>query len=140
VCKDICMPVEAELNLDLDMPVRKADRETLLHTLEQVPRKQQVGADCPHRFLSAAIVSRDEMPALRVETEYEASVGRHDLMVETHQDVGLAAPTQEAAASPGRAIYVIALEPETVPLIREKPLTFTTVSDRGSCETISSVK
>ena len=140
VCKDICMPVEAELSLDLDMPVRKPDRDELLRTLSLVPRRQGEGALCPHRFLSAVLVSRDEMPALRVETEYDESVRRHDLMVEAPQEAGLGAPTLEAMRPPGHTIYMFALEPEGVPLIREKPLTFTMVSDQGSCESTFAVK
>jgi DsbC/DsbD-like thiol-disulfide interchange protein len=140
VCKDICMPVEAELSLDLDRPVRKPDRDELLRTLGQVPRKQQEGAACSHRFLSAKLVSPAEKPVLRVETAYEANVSQRDVMVEAPQEAGLAAPTLEAASPAGRAAYLFPLAPEGVALIKDRPLTFTMVSDQGSCESTSAVE
>ena len=140
VCKDICMPVEAELSLDLDMPVRKSDRDELLRTLAQVPRRQEEGAPCPHRFLSARLVSLEEKPALRVETAYETGVQQRDLMVEAPQEAGIAAPMLDAASPPGKAAYLFSLEPEGVPLIQSRPLTFTMVSDQGSCESMALVK
>ena len=140
VCKDICMPVEAELSLDLDMPVRKADRDELLRTLLRVPRNQDAAAVCPHRFLSATLTGKDTAPVLRVETEYEGSTLERDVMVEAPQEAGLAAPTLEAASPLGRATYLFPLSPEGAPLITEKPLTFTMVSDQGSCESTSRVK
>jgi DsbC/DsbD-like thiol-disulfide interchange protein len=139
VCKDICMPVEAELSLDMDMPVRTPDREQLLRTLAQVPRRQDQGAECPHRFVSAKLTGGDQ-PVLRVETAYEAGAERRDLMVEAPQEAGMTSPALDLASPAGRSVYLFPLAPEGVPLLREGPLTFTMVSDRGSCESRARVE
>lgn len=140
VCKDICMPVEAQLSLDLDMPVRNADREDILHALGQVPKRQGPGAACPHRFVSARLVLLDEKSALRVETSFDRRAETRDLMVEAPQDARLAAPTLDSSAAPGQAAYLFPVEPEGVSALKGKPLTFTTVSDQGSCESTASVE
>jgi DsbC/DsbD-like thiol-disulfide interchange protein len=140
VCKDICMPVEAELSLDMDMPVRRPDREQLLRTLAQVPRRQDEGATCPHRFLSARLTGGGEQPVLRVETAYEAGAEQRDLMVEAPQEAGVTSPALDPASPPGRSVYLFPLAPEGVTLLRQGPLTFTMVSDRGSCESLARVE
>jgi DsbC/DsbD-like thiol-disulfide interchange protein len=140
VCKDICVPVEAQLSLDLDMPVRKADREDILHSLAQVPKRQGPDAACPHRFVSARLVRLNEKPALRVETSFDGRAATRDLMVEAPGDARLAAPTLDSRAAPGQAGYLFPVEPDSVSALKGKLLTFTTVSDQGSCESIASVE
>jgi hypothetical protein len=90
--------------------------------------------------VSARIVGATEATALRVETAYDTGTEQRDVMAEAPQEAGLAAPTMEAASPPGRAAYVFPLAPDGVPFVKEKPLTFTLVSDRGSCETTSRVE
>jgi DsbC/DsbD-like thiol-disulfide interchange protein len=140
VCKDICMPVEAQLSLEMDAPVRKGDREDLAAALARVPRKQGEGAPCPHRFRVARLAGSGERPLLRVETAFEASSSGRDLMVEAPQEAALAAPTLEAGTPAGRAAYLFALSAEDAPRLKEAPLTFTTVSDQGSCESTARVE
>ncbi len=156
VCKEICMPVEAELSLDLDMPVRKADREELLKAMGRVPRVQGEGAACPHRLASAELVTAPaRVRPLRVLTDYEPGAGERDVLVEAPLEAGLAAPAEEiphvwrprrvGAGQHGRA----SCRPRRLPVshragggcpVKDNPLTFTMVSDRGSCETILRVK
>jgi DsbC/DsbD-like thiol-disulfide interchange protein len=140
VCKDICVPVEAQLNLDLDTPVRKADREDILHALGQVPKRQGPDAACPHRFVSARLVRLDENTALRVETSFDGRAEARDLMVEAPGEARLDAPTLDNRAGPGQAAYLFPVEPEGVSALKERPLTFTTVSAQGSCESTASVE
>jgi DsbC/DsbD-like thiol-disulfide interchange protein len=141
VCKDICMPVEAELSLDLDMPVRKGDRDELLRALALVPRQQSEGAACPHRLMSAKLVAGPAAKLiLRVETAHDEGAGQRDVLVEAPAEAGLATPTVEAASADGRDAYLFPLEPEGAALVKDKPVTFTMVSDRGSCESASRVE
>lgn len=139
VCKDICVPVEAQLSLDLDMPVRGGDREEILHALGLVPKRQGPDAACPHRFVSARIVRMDEKPALRVETSFDKLAEARDLMVEVPREAHLAAPTLDSSG-PGRAAYLFPVDPDGVSALKGGTLTFTTVSDQGSCESTASVE
>jgi DsbC/DsbD-like thiol-disulfide interchange protein len=140
VCKDICMPVEAQLSLDMDAPVRKNDRQDVVAALGRVPRKQDTGTPCPHRFVSAKLTGTADQQALRVETAFEPGSAGRDLMIDAPQEAGLGAPMLEAQSAPGQSAYTFALPAEGVPLIKEKPLTFTTVSDQGSCESRAPVE
>ena len=140
VCKDICMPVEAELSLDMDAPIRKGDREDLAAALARVPRRQGEGAQCPHRFLAARLAGSGERPLLRVETAFEGKARGRDLMVEAPQEAALGAPTLEEKTAAGRTSYLFAVAPEAAPRLKDAPLTFTMVSDEGSCETTARVE
>jgi DsbC/DsbD-like thiol-disulfide interchange protein len=140
VCKDICMPVDAELSLDMDAPAKHNDRADVLAALERVPRKQQPGIQCPHRFVSAKLASADGRPVLRVETAFDAGTDDRDLMVEAPQEAALGAPTLEAQSAEGRSSYLFQVEAESLSLLKDRPLTFTAVSDQGSCESSSPVE
>jgi DsbC/DsbD-like thiol-disulfide interchange protein len=141
VCKDICMPVEAQLSLDMDTPVKPSDRQEVLAAMERVPRKQEAGAGtCAHRLLSARLTETEGRPVLRVETAFDRLAGGLDLLVEAPQEAELGAPTLSVTRVAGRSVYRFATTPEAVPVLREKPLTFTMVADQGSCESVSPVK
>lgn len=141
VCKEICMPVEAQLSIDLDAPVRKADRDALIAALGRVPLKQEDGARCPHRFVAARLVSAPERPLLRVETAFDDGAAARDVIVELPQEAGLGAPRpDDTSHAPGRAVWHFPLAAEGATIVREKPVTVTTVSDRGSCESRARVE
>jgi DsbC/DsbD-like thiol-disulfide interchange protein len=142
VCKDICMPVEAQLSLDMDTPPKPSDREQVLAALDRVPRQQEPGGkSCPHRFLSARMTQGNEgKTQLRVETTFDRLAGGLDLIAEAPQEAGLGAPSPSMARVAGRSAWLFDVPPEGVPALREKPLTFTAVSDQGSCESVSPVE
>jgi DsbC/DsbD-like thiol-disulfide interchange protein len=140
ICKDICMPVEAQLSLDMDAPIKKSDVQDLTAALARVPRKQEPGAPCPHRFASAKLGGEADKPALRVETVFDAGAAGRDLMVEAPPEAGLGAPVLEAGSPAGRSTYVFPVPPEGVSVLKDQPLMFTTVSNQGSCESLSPVE
>lgn len=140
VCKDICMPVEAQLSLDMDAPVRKRDREEVLSALGKVPRRQEAGALCPHRFVSARLTVADAGRVLRVETAFDAGAEGRDLMVEAPLEVGLGAPSLDAQGPEGRAAYLFPVAEDGLAQLKASPLTFTTISEQGSCESRSLVE
>jgi DsbC/DsbD-like thiol-disulfide interchange protein len=142
VCKDICMPVEAQLSLDLDAPVRMADYEQMVAAIRRVPAKQwQAGEACPHRFLSARLVESGGQAMLRVETAFNAGAEGRDVMVELPQEAGLGAPVlDEQEKRSGRASYLFPLSADSASLTKAQPVTFTTVSAQGSCESLARVE
>jgi DsbC/DsbD-like thiol-disulfide interchange protein len=140
ICKDICMPVEAALTLDMDMPAKASDREALVEALIRVPKRQEPGAACPHRFLSAKLAGNGAATVLRVETAFEEGAQGRDLLVEADPESGLGTPAPQPENVPGRAAYLLPVPAESAGLLKAKPLTFTTVSDRGSCESIAPVE
>lgn len=142
ICKDICMPVEAELSVDMDQPVlSKSEFESFTNALRQVPRRQGGEFPCPHRFVSAKLVERDGTTALRVETAFDEDAQERDLILEAPRESGVGlAPVVAEKGDSGVAAYDFRVAAEGVDGLKGKPLTFITVSDRGSCESISSVE
>jgi DsbC/DsbD-like thiol-disulfide interchange protein len=140
VCKDICMPVEAQLSLDMDAPVRSRDREEVLSALGRVPRRQEAGTLCPHRFVSARLTATDAGPALRVETAFDAGAEGRDLMVEVPQEVSLGVPSLDGQSPAGHTAYLFPVAEDGLAQLKATPLTFTTISSQGSCESRSPVE
>jgi DsbC/DsbD-like thiol-disulfide interchange protein len=140
ICKDICMPVEAQLSLDLDAPIRKDDRDRLLQSMASVPKPQTAEASCPHRFLSARVATQaDDAPALRVETAHEAKAEERDVIVEAPAELSLPMPVVDRKA-PDRTAYLFPLSPESAGAVKGQSLTFIAVSRNGSCETAARVE
>jgi DsbC/DsbD-like thiol-disulfide interchange protein len=142
ICKDICMPVEAELSVDMDQPVMsKSDFEAFTYALRQVPKRQGGDAQCPHRFISAKLVQREGGAALRVETAFDGNAQERDLIVEAPREAGVGlAPVLDEKGDSGAAAYYFSVAADGVDALKGKPLTFTTISDLGSCESTASVE
>lgn len=135
ICKDICMPVEAQLSLDMDTPFEPADRDALQSAMAQVPKRQGAdGAACPHRVVAARRVTLSGSEALRVETSYDEGAEERDLLAETEPDLVLPAPTLEAGGAPGRSAYVFAPDAASAAPLKGRMLGFTALSSKGSCE------
>jgi DsbC/DsbD-like thiol-disulfide interchange protein len=141
VCKDICMPVETQLSLDMDAPVTKSDYAAFTHAINRVPRRQEPGVPCPHRFVSARLSALEGGTVLRVETAYDSEVEERDLLVEAPREAGVGLrPILELPPGPGVAAWLFPVEAEGVAALKGRPVTFTTVSDLGSCESTASVE
>lgn len=140
ICKDICMPVEAQLSLDMDTPVKAADRDALRSAMALVPRQQQPGAACPHRLVSAHTVTLAGQEALRVETAHDPDAEERDLLAETGPSLILPAPTLEAGGTPGRSAYLFTPEAAGAATLKGRTFGFTALSSKGSCESKARVE
>jgi DsbC/DsbD-like thiol-disulfide interchange protein len=141
VCREICIPEEAVLHLDMSKPVKPAFRDAIAAALDRVPKLQDRGVHCPHSFLAARKWAAGGKPALIVKTAFEEQATGLDLFVEAPDGTALPVPAKLPDSPRGRAHYIIGLEDEAAAnALLDKTLTLTLVSDQGSCETTWRVK
>ena len=141
VCAEVCIPVEAVLQLDVPPAPRAAHRDRILGALDRVPRAQDQGVYCPHSFITAVRRAVNGRPALVIKTAFEERVTGLELFVEGPPGQALPPATVQPASSRGRSHYVMFFETEAaVEALIGTMLTLTTVSDQGSCESTWRVK
>lgn len=135
-CDEICIPVEAELALDLDMSQEGEARADIEAALQAVPKPQSAQTHCPHRFVSAALSTGSGKPSLMITTDAK---GAEDAAFFAEPPEGFFLPTpvlQSSDARNGRQTYRIMMDDAAArDELRGKELRFTTVSQQGSCET-----
>lgn len=136
VCDDICIPVEAELKLDVPTGAETPHRPALLAALERVPKKQERGVYCPHSFITAKRRAVNGKPALIIKTANEETATGLDLFAEAPEGVALPPPRRQPRATRGRLYHVVGFETEKeLDALKGRVLTITMVADQGSCET-----
>jgi DsbC/DsbD-like thiol-disulfide interchange protein len=141
VCADICIPVETSLSLIIPPSGVSAHKGPLMATLERVPKRQRRGVYCPHSFITAKRRDANDKPALLIKTAFEEQATGLDLFAEAPDGFELPAPAKQPRSARGRLYYVIAFdEAQGFEDLKGQPLTLTTVSDQGSCETVWRMK
>jgi DsbC/DsbD-like thiol-disulfide interchange protein len=138
VCKDICIPVDATLHMEIgvgDQPSQYGP--TLRAALDRVPKVQLRGVYCPHAVVTAKKRVVNGKNALVVKTSYDERASGLDLFAEAPDPLTLPIPVlQQPQSSRGRSHYVIAFDSiEAEKALKGQTVILTAVSDQGSCET-----
>ncbi len=131
VCKDICIPAEAEL--ELMVPIDISTSAEIAAALQSIPRTILDPATDPQ--LSAwRIESRDGKPALILETLDPAGADG-DAFVDA--DAGLyLPPPKKISSTDGRAVYEVDLtDGVDIKDLKTKPIKVTLVGGKGQSET-----
>jgi DsbC/DsbD-like thiol-disulfide interchange protein len=137
VCADICIPVEAMLQVEIAQPDDGAQHDALRFALDLVPRQQAQGVYCPHRLIAVRERIVKGKPALVVKTAFSDQATGLDLFAEAPPDgVALPMPTRQPSTTRGRSHYLIAFaNAKAAKAFKGQTLTLTAVSEQGSCET-----
>ncbi len=140
-CREICVPEEASLRLEVPLSGNASHRDLIRAALDRVPKVQDRGVYCPHSFVAARIRTVNGKPALVIKTAFDERATGLDLFVEAPEGVGLPFPVSQPHSSRGRSHYIIDLgTDDAAKALVGKMLTLTLVSDQGSCETTWRVK
>jgi DsbC/DsbD-like thiol-disulfide interchange protein len=141
VCNDICVPDEATLQLEIPAGPHEAHRDLIGAALDTVPKAQEQGIYCPHSFVAAVRRLVNGRPALVIKTAFDERATGLDLFVEGPEGHALPVPSAQPASTRGRSHYVMFFDTQAaVDDLLNKTLTFTSVSDQGSCESFWRVK
>jgi DsbC/DsbD-like thiol-disulfide interchange protein len=136
VCKDICIPVEMTLRLEIGAGDQSGHAEALRAALDRVPKEQARGVYCPHSIVTAKRRFVNGKNALVIKTSYDERASGLDLFAEAPDGFSLPMPVKQPESTRGRSHYVIAFDTaESQKALKGKTLTLTAVSDQGSCET-----
>lgn len=136
VCADLCIPVEADIALEIPAGEDTAQSAILGEALQKVPLQQTRATACPHRFVGGKFKTIEGKPAFAIETAYQPSASGLDLFAEQADGLTIPAAVRQQQASEGRSIYRIQFDAtEDVEPLKGDTLTLTMTSDQGSCET-----
>jgi DsbC/DsbD-like thiol-disulfide interchange protein len=141
ICAEICIPIEAALQLEISPAPHETHRDRIRAALDRVPKPQEQGVYCPHSFIAAGRRSVNGRPALVIKTAFEENATGLDLFVEAPEGFALPSLSLQPPSSRGRSHYVIFFDTQAaVDALLGKTLTLTTVSNQGSCESTWRVK
>ena len=141
ICAEICIPLEAVLQLDIPPAPHETHRDRIRAALDRVPKPQEQGVYCPHNFIAAVRRSVNGRPALVIKTAFEDNATGLELFIEAPEGLAMPPPSLQPPSSRGRSHYVMFFDTQAaVDALPGKDLILTTVSNQGSCESTWRVK
>jgi len=135
ICKDICVPAEAKLNLEL--PPGRADSlpPELANALERIPRKAASRRDGDPEFLGGKATLEGPSPKLMFEARFQACKSGADAFLEAPDGIYVPLPRKTAQAADGTAAFEVDLASGAEPGdLKGKTLTVTLVCGNGQSE------
>jgi DsbC/DsbD-like thiol-disulfide interchange protein len=133
LCKELCIPNDASLDLALPTDLGKGDALLLEAALARVPEPEQ--ADALPKITHIAATLDGPAPALEIEATFPEGATGTDLFVE-NSEVFVPVPKALGPLTDGKQRFVVAFMSATeADAIKGKSLTFTLVSDEGSTTT-----
>lgn len=136
VCKEICIPAEARLALDIAPGKMQAVPEEASATLEKVPRLPTALRSGDPRLLSAKAETKDGKQRIVLSARFPGDAARGEAFVEGPDGIYLPLPTRLEATSAGEATFEVLLGPyDDLDDLTGKQLTVTLVGEQGESET-----
>jgi len=138
VCKDICVPVQAALDISVDKVRQgrgsfgRVDAQLIERYLVKVPKQEaNSGADVP-LLKSVQVNLQGAHPVLNVDAEFPSGIDGADLFVEAPDGLYVALPTAKRLGETNVMRFTIDLSKGEDPaLFRGKELMMTLVSEHG---------
>ena len=134
ICKEICVPVEAELALKLPHDESEALPAEIEEALKLIPRPQdKLAAGDPVLMAATAKLDGAE-PRISIEARFPDGAAGADAFIEAPDGAFIPLPQQVGKPdSSGRALFEVPLgEDVDLPGLKGKTLTVTLVSDTGA--------
>jgi len=134
VCKDICIPAQAELSLTV--PAGDSEMgEALMDAMARVPSPPNARRELDPELKRAVSELTGEKPRVLLEVEFPGQAARTDLFVEVPGGAYLPLPKKIAEDGKGGVTYEIDLSQDVdVASLKGQSLTATIVSDKGQSE------
>lgn len=134
ICKEICVPVEAELALDLPRDESEALPAEIEEAVKRIPRPQDKLAASDPVLLAATAKLDGAEPKISIEARFPDGAAGADAFVEAPDGAFVPLPQQVGKTdSSGRALFEVPLGTDVdIPGLRGKTLTVTLVSDAGA--------
>jgi DsbC/DsbD-like thiol-disulfide interchange protein len=134
LCKDLCIPNEVRLSLELPADTGKGEALILNAALAQVPKP--AGAGLLPAVHGVEVNLDGDAPGLVVDAVFGAGATGTDLLIDGG-DVFVPAPTPLGAPVDGKQRFAVTFgTPAEAAAIKGKTLRLTLVSDQGSTETM----
>lgn len=135
ICKDICIPVEAELVLDVPASGGEVAPEAALRALERVPRAQDQLAEGDPVLVRAGAVLDGAAPKITIEARFPGGDDGVDAFLEAPDGLFLPLPERigDSKADGGAIVFEASLLADVdLAALKGKPVTVTLVSETGA--------
>ena len=135
VCKDICIPAEAELTLTVAPATQQEVAEELAAAMARLPAPPEARREADPVLKRAVAELSGDKPRLLLETEFPAGAEHIDAFVEAPDGLYVPLPRKIADDGKGAVTFEIDLSKDAdIDALKGKQLTATIVSDKGQSE------
>lgn len=135
VCKDICIPAEAELTLTVPPGEEQTMAEELMDAMARLPAPPEARRESDPVLKRAVAELSGDKPRLLLETEFPGGAAHVDAFVEAPGGLYVPLPKKIADDGKGAVTFEIDLSKDAdVAALKGKQLTATIVSDKGQSE------
>lgn len=133
ICKDICVPVELELTLDIPAKSAEAASAEALEALASVPRAQDQLKPVDPVLLRAETALTGTAPKITIEARFPQGADGADAFLEAPDGLFLPLPEKVGDPKDGKVTFEAALGPDVdLAALKGKPITVTLVGETGS--------
>lgn len=140
VCKEICIPAEADLSLAITPGQEKESSPELAEALLHVPANKSARRPGDPVLKSAHADVSGGKPQLVLEAEFPGGTEHADIFVEGPDGLYVPMPAKTKADASGNATFTVDLsDGPDVAELKGKPLTATLVSEGGQSEATFSI-
>jgi DsbC/DsbD-like thiol-disulfide interchange protein len=133
ICREICVPATATLELVLPPADTAAARDTITVAMERVPRPSNGRKPADPRLARASISDGESGARLVIHADFGGSQGG-DVFVEAPDGLYVPMLRKGPQAADGTVSFVADLASDLVRDLKGKPLTLTLVSEAGASE------
>jgi DsbC/DsbD-like thiol-disulfide interchange protein len=135
VCKDICIPAEAELKLTVPPGTEQTVAEELMDAMARLPAPPEARRETDPVLKRAVAELSGDKPRLLLETEFPGGAEHVDAFVEAPDGLYVPLPKKIADDGKGAVTFEIDLSRDAdVAALKGRQLTATIVSDKGQSE------
>lgn len=132
ICKDICVPVDAELALKVAPDTADAPSEDAAAALDRVPRAEAERRPNDPVLTKVTADLDGPKPRLVLEASFPGSGAGADIFLEAPDSAFIPVPTQVGDLGGGKLVFEADLSKDVdIAELRGKPITATLVSDDG---------
>jgi len=138
LCKDLCIPNSASLDVVLPPDLGKGDEALIQTALDHVPQPKQ--KDALPRIASVTANLDGAKPGLEIEALYPKGASGADLFID-NPEIAVPVPQALGPLEDGKQRFSVTFySPDEAAAIKGKPLRIVLVSDEGSTETTWTAK
>jgi DsbC/DsbD-like thiol-disulfide interchange protein len=135
VCKDICIPAQAELALSIAPGANEVASETLMDAMGRVPAPKEARRELDPILKNVIAELTGDKPRLLLETEFPGGAEHADAFVEAPGGVYVPLPKKITDDGKGGVTFEIDLSKDTdIAALKGQQLTATITSDKGQSE------
>jgi len=135
VCKDICIPAQAELALSIAPGADEVASETLMDAMGRVPAPKNAQRETDPVLKRVVAELTGDKPRLLLETEFPGGAEHADAFVEAPGGLYVPLPKKIDDDGKGGVTFEIDLSKDTdIAALRGQQLTATIISDKGQSE------